>query len=33
MMTGDLEITKERVKIKNYSDPSRQNLANTQAIR
>ncbi len=24
-----LEITKERVKIKNYSDPSRQNLANT----
>ena len=24
-----LEITRERVKIKNYSDPSRQNLANT----
>ncbi len=24
-----LEITKERVKIKNYSDPSRQNLANS----
>jgi tetratricopeptide (TPR) repeat protein/tRNA A-37 threonylcarbamoyl transferase component Bud32 len=24
-----LEITKERVEIKNYSDPSRQNLANT----
>ena len=24
-----LEITKERIKIKNYSDPSRQNLANT----